>query len=133
MINLFQRNELSECFFFSYSEQIAESMGCRARRRIARGSNRQPQDFIEKLRQAKRNAPENEKPQMVKTRFRNLIIMPEMVGSIIGLYNGQTFNPIEIMPEMIGHCLSEFTLNYKFVKHGKPAIGCTRSKKFYNS
>ena len=104
-------------------------MDCRARRKIARGSNRQLMDFLEKLRQAKREAPPNEKPEMVKSHLRDVIIMPEMVGSIVGVYNGRTFNPIEIKGEMIGHYLGEFSLNYKCVKHGRPGIGATTSSR----
>lgn len=37
-----------------------------------------------------------EKPEAVKTHLRNMIIVPEMVGSIIGVYNGKVFNQIEI-------------------------------------
>ena len=37
-----------------------------------------------------------EKPAPVKTHLRNMIILPEMVGSIVGVYNGKTFNQVEI-------------------------------------
>ena len=50
----------------------------------------------------KREAPPGEKPEPVKTHLRNMIIVPEMIGSIIGVYNGKTFNQVEIKPEMIG-------------------------------
>ena len=33
---------------------------------------------------------------MVKTHLRNMIVVPEMIGSIIGIYNGKTFNQVEI-------------------------------------
>ena len=39
--------------------------------------------------------------------FRNIIIVPEMTGSIVGVYNGKTFNQVEIKLEMIGHYLGE--------------------------
>ncbi|KAI0492944.1 hypothetical protein KFK09_027220 [Dendrobium nobile] len=66
-----------------------------------------------------------EKPEPVRTHLRNMIIVPEMFGSIIGLYNGKTFNQVEIKPEMIGHYLAEFSMSYKPVKHGRPGIGAT--------
>ena len=34
--------------------------------------------------------------QVVKTHLRNMIIIPEMIGSIVGVYNGKTFNQVEI-------------------------------------
>lgn len=44
----------------------------------------------------KRDAPAGEKPEPVRTHLRNMIIVPEMIGSIIGVYNGKTFNQVEI-------------------------------------
>lgn len=37
-----------------------------------------------------------EKPEVVKSHLRNTIILPEMVHSMVGLYNGKTFNQMEI-------------------------------------
>ena len=59
-----------------------------------------------------------------------MIIVPEMIGSVIGVYNGKTFNQVEIKPEMIGHYLAEFSISYKPVKHGRPGIGATHSSRF---
>ncbi|MCD9645217.1 ribosomal protein S15 [Datura stramonium] len=56
-------------------------------------------------------APPGEKPEPVKTHLRNMIIVPEMIGSVIGIYNGKTFNQIESKPEMIGHYLAEFSIS----------------------
>ncbi|KAM7280555.1 hypothetical protein ACFE04_007689 [Oxalis oulophora] len=78
----------------------------------------------------KREAPPGEKPEPVRTHLRNMIIVPEMIGSIIGVYNGKTFNQVEIKPEMISHYLAEFSISYKPVKHGRPGIGATHSSRF---
>ncbi|KAI8434390.1 hypothetical protein MSG28_012433 [Choristoneura fumiferana] len=99
------------------NEQLMELMHARARRRFARGLKRKPMALVKKLRRAKKEAPPNEKPEIVKTHLRNMIIVPEMVGSIVGIYNGKTFNQVEIKPEMIGHYLGEFSVTYKPVKH----------------
>lgn len=69
-------------------------MHSRARRRFSRGLKRKPMALIKKLRKAKKEAPPNEKPNIVKTHLRNMIVVPEMVGSIIGVYNGKTFNQV---------------------------------------
>jgi hypothetical protein len=45
--------------------------------------------LIKKLRKAKKEAPPNEKPAVVKTHLRDMIIVPEMIGSVIGIYNGK--------------------------------------------
>lgn len=76
------------------SEQLMELMHARARRRFARGLKRKPMALVKKLRRAKKEAPPNEKPEIVKTHLRNMIIVPEMVGSIVGIYNGKTFNQV---------------------------------------
>jgi small subunit ribosomal protein S15e len=75
-------------------------------------------------------AADGEKPATVRTHLRNMIIVPEMIGSVIGVYNGKTFNQVEIKPEMIGHYLAEFSISYKPVKHGRPGIGSTNSSRF---
>lgn len=37
-----------------------------------------------------------EKPACIKTHMRNMIVLPEMIGSVVGIYNGKTFNQVEI-------------------------------------
>ncbi|CAG8436560.1 6215_t:CDS:2 [Ambispora gerdemannii] len=112
------------------SEQLMELVHARARRRFQRGLKRKPMGLIKKLRKAKKEAPPNEKPAVVKTHLRDMIIVPEMIGSIVGVYNGKTFNQVEIKPDMIGHYLAEFSISYKPVKHGRPGIGATHSSRF---
>ncbi|KAA8548754.1 hypothetical protein F0562_000438 [Nyssa sinensis] len=112
------------------TDELVKLFTARARRRFQRGLKRKPMALIKKLRKAKREAPPGEKPEPVKTHLRNMIIVPEMIGSIIGVYNGKTFNHVEIKPEMIGHYLAEFSISYKPVKHGRPGIGATHSSRF---
>jgi small subunit ribosomal protein S15e len=112
------------------SEQLMDLVHARARRRFQRGLKRKPMGLIKKLRKAKKEAPPDDKPNVVKTHLRDMIIVPEMIGSVIGVYNGKTFNQVEIKPEMIGHYLGEFSVTYKPVKHGRPGIGATHSSRF---
>ncbi|XP_047043251.1 40S ribosomal protein S15-3-like [Lolium rigidum] len=65
----------------------------------------------------------------VRTHLRNMIIMPEIIGILVGIYNGKMFNQVEIKPEIIGHYLAEFSLSYKPVKHGRPGTGATHSSR----
>jgi small subunit ribosomal protein S15e len=65
--------------------------------------------LIKKLRAAKKEAVGNEKPTTVKTHLRDMIIVPEMIGSVVAIYNGKVFNQVEIKPEMVGHYLAEFS------------------------
>ena len=103
---------------------------CRARRRFARGLKRKYNTLIKKLRIAKKDVPLGEKPVTIKTHLRDMIVVPEMIGSVVGVYNGKAFTQVEIKPEMVGHTLGEFSLTYKPVKHGRPGIGATSSSKF---
>ncbi|KAI9071951.1 hypothetical protein K1719_046096 [Acacia pycnantha] len=104
------------------TDELVKLFQARPRRRFQRAGRIS-------LRQ-KREAPPGEKPEPVRTHLRNMIIVPEMIGSIIGVYNGKTFNQVEIKPEMIGHYLAEFSISYKPVKHGRPGIGATHSSRF---
>merc|ERR1712059_22659 len=103
------------------NEQFVDLVHCRARRRLTR----KPKRLIEKLRKAKKEALPNEKPATVKTHLRDMIIVPEMIGSVVGIYNGKVFNAVEIKPEMTGFYLGEFSITYKPVGHGRPGIGAT--------
>jgi ribosomal protein uS19 len=69
--------------------QFMELVHARARRRFQRGLKRKPMGLIKKLRKAKKEAPPNEKPAVVKTHLRDMIIVPEMIGSVVGIYNGK--------------------------------------------
>ncbi|KAH6647227.1 40S ribosomal protein S15 [Truncatella angustata] len=112
------------------SDELRDLLHARARRRISRGLKRKPMALIRKLRVAKQNAAPNEKPPEVRTHLRNMIVVPEMIGSVIGIYNGKSFNNVEIRPEMVGHYLAEFSISYTPVKHGRPGIGATHSSRF---
>ena len=71
------------------SEQLRDVVHARARRRFNRGLKRKPMGLIKKLRKAKQEAKPNEKPDLVKTHLRDMIIVPEMIGSVVGIYNGK--------------------------------------------
>ncbi|XP_055468860.1 40S ribosomal protein S15-like [Psammomys obesus] len=64
------------------------------------------------LRKSKK-APPMEKPEMAKTYLSDMVVLPEMVGSMLGLYNGKTFNQVATKPEMINHYRGMFTITYK--------------------
>merc|ERR1712113_484845 len=112
------------------SDQLRDVVHARARRRFNRGLKRKPMGLIKKLRKAKQEAKPNEKPDLVKTHLRDMIVVPEMIGSVVGVYSGKEFNQVEIKPEMVGHSLAEFSISYKPVRHGRPGIGATHSSRF---
>ena len=67
------------------------------------------------------------KEKKIRTHLRDLVIVPQMVGLIIYVYNGKEFVQVRILPEMLGHRLGEFSVTRRPVKHGAPGIGATRS------
>ena len=87
------------------ADQLMQLVHARAQRRFSRGLKRKPLALMKKLRKAKKEAPALEKPAVVKTHLRNMIVLPDMIGSIVGVHNGKVFNQVEIKPEMVGHYL----------------------------
>ena len=65
-----------------------------------------------------------------KTHCRDMVIIPELVGSKIGIYNGKEFVQVSITQEMLGHRLGEFAPTRKKVQHSSPGFGATKSSKF---
>uniref|UniRef100_A0A7S3UEQ5 40S ribosomal protein S15 n=2 Tax=Viridiplantae TaxID=33090 RepID=A0A7S3UEQ5_9CHLO len=112
------------------TDELVELMCSRQRRRFQRGLKRKPYALIKRLRKAKKEATPGEKPEAVRTHLRGMIVVPEMIGSVVGVYNGKSFNQVEIKAEMIGHYLGEFSITYKPTLHGRPGIGATHSSRF---
>jgi len=105
-------------------QELMKLLHSRARRRFARGNvNMQ---LIKRLRKAKKEANKDGKPETIKTHLRNMIIVPEMVASVVGVYNGKDFTQVEIKPHMIGHYLGEFSITYKPVRHGRSGVGSNK-------
>jgi len=108
------------------NEEVIALLRSRQKRRFARGLKHKYQRLIQKLRKNKKNLQPGEKPAPVKTHLRNTIILPEMVGSVVGIYTGKEFANVEIKFDMIGKYLGEFGLTYKPTSHGKPGVGATK-------
>jgi small subunit ribosomal protein S15e len=111
-------------------QNLVKILPARARRKLSRGLQQKPITLIRKLRRAKKKISPQEKPERIKTHLRNMIIVPEMVGSQIDVYNGKIFSNFEVKPQMIGHYLGEFSITYKPVKHGRPGVGASGSSRF---
>ncbi|MFH1326548.1 MAG: ribosomal protein S19 family protein [archaeon] len=69
------------------------------------------------------------KGKKIKIHQRDIVVVPEMVGMRISIYNGQTFIPVEIVGEMLGHKIGEFALTRSRVKHGSAGVGSTKGTK----
>ncbi|OLQ06828.1 40S ribosomal protein S15 [Symbiodinium microadriaticum] len=114
------------------NQDLMELFCARQRRKFSRGIKRKPITVLKKLRKAKRETAYGEKPEAVKTHLRNMVIVPEMIGSVVGVYNGKQYINVEIKPEMIGHYLGEFSITYKPIKHGRAGMMGKNSQFVYN-
>jgi small subunit ribosomal protein S19 len=99
--------------------EFAKYVESRKRRSILR----QFQELEEFVHRAKKKIAKGKK---IKTHKRNLVIIPEMIGMKIQIYNGQNFIPIEITGEMLGYRFGEFALTRARIKHGKAGVGATK-------
>jgi len=103
-------------------EEYSKMLKSRQRRSLKRGLSEKHKKLLEKIRK-------NPK-KFHRTRSREMLILPEMVGVKIGVYSGKEYVTLEIKPEMLGHRLGEFVMTRKQVKHSAPGFGATRSSKF---
>jgi len=94
----------------------------RQRRSYKRGWTEEQGKFIKQLR--------NDGKKVVRTHCRDMIVIPEMVGKKIAVYNGKEFTYLDVVPEMVGHYLGEFAYNRKRVQHSSPGVGATRGSAF---
>ncbi|MEK6900668.1 MAG: 30S ribosomal protein S19 [Nanoarchaeota archaeon] len=92
----------------------------RQRRSLKRGLTEAQKTLMERI-----NAGENN----VKTHCRNMVIVPQMIGKTIRVYNGKEFQPVMVISAMIGHYLGEFSHTRKGVAHSAAGVGATRSSK----
>ena len=110
-------------------DEFINILPSRQRRSLQRGLTSDQRILLEKLRTAK-EASAGGKANTIKTHVRDLIVLPEMVGSKIGIHNGKEFVEVDIKPDMIGHYLGEFAITNKPVRHGTPGIGASRSSMY---
>ncbi len=92
----------------------------RARRSLRRGVTDQHKKLLKCVQSGDKN---------IKTHCRDMVIVPQMLGQIIRVYNGKEYFPVIITLEMLGHYLGEFSLTRKSVSHSAAGIGATRSSK----
>jgi small subunit ribosomal protein S19 len=98
--------------------EFADLTTARARRSLKRGLTEQGKILLRNIREGKKN---------IETHVRDIVIIPEMIGVSLKIYNGKEFIPLVIAEDMLGHCLGEFTYNRKRVAHSAPGIGATKS------
>ena len=108
---------IAELKTLSHNE-VAALLPARQRRTIKRGFTDQQKILLKKVKAKEKN---------IETHCRDMIIMPEMVGTPIKVHQGREFVLVNIEDDMIGHYLGEFALTRKKVAHAAPGIGATTS------
>lgn len=71
----------------------------------------------EKLQKKVLKAKETGSRQNIKTWSRRSMVIPEMVGMTIEVYNGKKHIPVYIQESMVGHKLGEFSHTRTFRAH----------------
>ena len=94
--------------------------------RQRRSLSRDLSDTKKKLLLEIKNA-QSDPSKIIRTHSRDLILLPNMLGLTIHVYNGKEFIPVEVKPVMIGHYIGEYAITNKKVSHGTPGIGASKS------
>ena len=110
-------------------DELANLFPSRARRSLIRGFTPSQKVLLSKIRSLKKEIKKDQSKsnRVIKTHIRDLVILPEMIGLTIAVYNGKEFVPVRVVPEMIGHRLGEFSHTTKTVRHGEPGLKASKS------
>jgi small subunit ribosomal protein S19 len=126
---VFRGKTLEELMHMPLAE-FAKLIKSRPRRALLRGY-RDPmrKKLMERVKKARELVDAGKKQPKIRTHCRDVVIVPQMVGLTIEVYNGKEFVPLQIKPEMLGHRLGEFVFTRKRVQHSGMGVGATRSTK----
>ena len=102
-------------------EELMPLFPSRVRRTLKRGLSEENTKFLNRLKTTDR---------ALRTHRRDMVILPEMVGKKIAIYNGKEYREVEMKPEMIGTYLGEYAMTRVFGVHSGPGVGATRSSKY---
>jgi small subunit ribosomal protein S19 len=102
--------------------EFAKLLNARQRRTVLRNF----QEHENFLKRTKKFLEKGKKS--VKTHKRDLVIVPQLVGIRLQIYNGRQFNPIDVTIEMLGHKFGEFSPTRAKAKHNKDEKGKKKKK-----
>jgi small subunit ribosomal protein S19 len=106
-------------------EEFSRLLTSKERRSLKRGLQENQKKLLEDI----KKKPDD----FHKTHIRDMIILPQMVGAKLGVFNGKEWVNVYVTSEMVGRRIGEFSVPIKRVKHSAPGIGATRGSKFYAS
>ena len=121
-----------EQVFYGKTEEDVKSLSitdfsalitARQRRTIQRGFTDAQKRLLEKVKKVRAG----KYTKKVKTHCRDMIVVPEMVGLEIQVYNGKEYIPVMVDIEKLGHYLGEFSLTRRRLVHSAPGLGASRS------
>ncbi|MBU0958937.1 MAG: 30S ribosomal protein S19 [Nanoarchaeota archaeon] len=102
--------------------EFAKYLQSRKRRTVLRNFQ-VLEDFVSRIKD------KFEKGKKIRTHYRDLVVVPAMVGMKISVYDGHAFVPVDITLEMLGHKLGEFAPSRRRVQHGSAGVGATKGSK----
>ncbi|MBT4258107.1 30S ribosomal protein S19 [archaeon] len=70
-----------------------------------------------------------ENGKKVRTHIRDIVIVPQLIGMRIAIYNGNEFLPVDVTIEMLGHKFGEFAPTRTRTKHTKSGVGATKGSR----
>jgi len=93
--------------------EFAKLLKSRKRRTVLRNFQ-DHENFVslakEKLKKGKRS---------IRTHKRDLVVVPELIGMRLQIYNGREFVPVDLTIDMLGHKFGEFSMTRAKTKHNK--------------
>ena len=104
-------------------DELLPLLPSRIRRSLKRGLTKGQEKLLNDIKKSEKN-------DVIRTHYRDMIVLPSFIGHKIDVYNGNEFQRVEIDSHMVGHYLGEFSLTRKKVNHTGPGVGATRSSKF---
>ncbi|MGD2200438.1 MAG: 30S ribosomal protein S19 [Candidatus Bathyarchaeota archaeon] len=105
-------------------DEFIRMLPSRMRRSLRRGISDRQRILIEKI----RSWTPDQKP--IRTHARDLIILPEMIGKTVHVFNGSEFKEVRLDVRKVGHYLGEYAITNQPVRHGRPGIGASRSSMY---
>jgi small subunit ribosomal protein S19 len=103
------------------TEEFSQLIPARQRRTIKRGLSDEHKKILQKIKDGETT---------IRTHRRDMLIFPDMVGLNLEIYNGKSFEKVEVIPEMMGHYFGEYSMTRRRVSHGSAGVGATKSSKF---
>ena len=100
-------------------DEFIKLLPSRKRRSLRRGLSNEQRIILEKLRR--------DTGGQIRTHSRDMVILPEMIGKSLHVFNGKEFIEVRMNEKMVGHYLGEYAITMTPVRHGRSGIGASRS------